>query len=63
MYDELGRIWTEVVMTCSWHYTEETQITSLRISDNLDETETRHVSMQVKNLNSTPNHSAQTQCS
>jgi hypothetical protein len=63
MYNELGRMWMEVVMTCSWHYTEETQITSLRISDNLDETETKHVSIQVKNLTSTPNNSVQTYCS
>lgn len=60
MNDEFGKMQTEMVM---WHYAEETQKTSLRISDNLDENETRHVSIQVKNLTSTPNHSVQTKCS
>lgn len=51
---------TETVMARLWHYAEETQKTSLKISDNLDENETRHVSIQAKNLTSTPNHSVQT---
>ena len=60
MNNKFGKMRTETVMARLWHYAEETQKTSLRISDNLDENETRHVSIQVKNLTSTPNHSVQT---
>jgi len=54
MNDEFGRMRTEMDVAWSWHYTEGSQKTSLRTYDKWVESETRHVSTQVKNLTSTP---------
>jgi len=50
MKDEFGKMQTEMFVAWLWHYAEEIQKTSLKLSDNLDETETRLVSTQVENL-------------